>query len=221
MARKSVPGRREEIISTALDVIQRQGLPAVRSANVASALGVSTALIFYHFGTLENLIATAFDRAAERDLQRLAEARGGDGTALARLDAVLRMYGPTGDASGWTLWIEGWAAALRDPVLRDLGQRLDLRWREAVTELIAEGVAAGEFRCADPRGAAWRITALLDGLAVQLVVRQGTVSGDEVATWISQTVARELDLRPGALADCAVADRAPADRAPVDRAPAD
>jgi AcrR family transcriptional regulator len=201
MARKSVARRREEIISTTLDVIQRQGLPAVRTANLASALGVSTALIFYHFSTLENLIATAFDHAAERDLERLAEARSGPGTALARLGEVLRMYGPTGDASGWTLWIEGWAASLRDPVLRELSQRLDLRWREAVTDLIAEGVAAGEFRCPDPRGAAWRITALLDGLAVQLVVRHGTLSEDEMAAWVRQAVARELDIDPSVLAD--------------------
>jgi AcrR family transcriptional regulator len=198
MVRKSLPSRRQEIIDTTLDVIRRQGLPAVRTANLASALGVSTALIFYHFGTLEKLVAAAFEDAAGRDLERLDQARTGGGTALERLREVLRHYGPTGDAEGWKLWIEGWAAALRDPVLRDLTQRLDLRWREAVAELITEGVAAGEFRCAEPRAAAWRITALLDGLAVQLVVRRGTLTPEQVTAWVGEAVARELDIAPAA-----------------------
>lgn len=200
MAKRAAASRRQQIIATTLDVIRRDGLPAVRSANLASALGVSTALIFYHFGTLESLVAEAFEEAAGQDLERLERACGGEGPALDRLRAVLKLYGPTGDAEGWKLWIEGWAAALRDQGLRELTQRLDLRWRETVAGLITEGVRSAEFRCADPAGAAWRITALIDGLAVQLVVRKGTLSDRQVTEWVDQTVARELDIPVGALA---------------------
>jgi AcrR family transcriptional regulator len=196
MPRKPAPDRRQQIVGATLAAIREQGLPAVRTANVAATLGVSTSLIFYHFGTLENLIGEAFQYAAEQDLERLEKARGQEGTALRRLRAVLELYAPTGEAEGWTLWIEGWAASVRDPALRELTQRLDLRWREAVTELIAEGVAAGEFRCPDPRAAAWRTTALLDGLAVQLVARRDTLSRAEVTAWVDDVVARELGIDP-------------------------
>ena len=58
--------------------------------------------------------------------------------------------------------------ALREPALRDVTRDLDRQWKAAITEVIAEGVAAGEFRCPDPTSTALRLTALLDGLAVQM-----------------------------------------------------
>ena len=42
--------------------------------------------------------------------------RGG-AAALDRLRAVLRIYGPTGSATGWRLWIDGWSLAQHEPVI--------------------------------------------------------------------------------------------------------
>ena len=191
--RKAVAVRRDEILAATLDQVRERGIAGTRAAEIAKALGISTALIFYHFGTIENLVAEAFAAAAERDLAALDRIiRTTGGTAGKRLRAVLRQYGPTGDASGWTLWIEAWAAGLRDPTLGGVAQRLDLRWREAAAELIVEGVATGEFRCADPRAAAWRLTSLLDGLAVQLVVRRGAVTRRDVTSWLDGALKAEL-----------------------------
>lgn len=190
MRRKAVAVRREEIVLAALDQIRARGIAGVRAADVATALDVSTALIFYHFGTLEALVIEAFRQAAEKNLAALREALGRDGTVDARLRAVLALYAPPGP--GWELWIEAGAAAMRDIRLRDVLQRLDLRWRDAVVSLITEGVRTGEFRCPDPRGAAWRLTALLDGLAVQVVARDGTVTAADCARWTEQALAHEL-----------------------------
>ncbi|MCR6487585.1 TetR/AcrR family transcriptional regulator [Amycolatopsis sp. OK19-0408] len=192
MRRKAVAVRREEIVLAALEQIRTQGIAGVRAADIARVLGVSTALIFYHFGTLETLIIEAFRQAAERNLAVLRAELNRAGPVRARLTAVLALYGPTEPTAGWQLWIEAGAAALRDAELRDVVQRLDLRWRDAVVSLIAEGVAAGDFRCSDPRGAAWRLTALLDGLAVQFVARQDTVSAADCAQWVEQALAHEL-----------------------------
>ena len=192
MARKGVAIRRDEIVLAALDQVRLRGIAGVRAAEVAKALDVSTALIFYHFGTLENLIVEAFRHAAESDLARLHEILAGSGDVSKRLRALLSWYGPTSKADGWLLWIEAWAASLRDPQLRAVAQRLDLRWREAVVALIAEGVDAGVFTCADPRASAWRLTALLDGLAVQMVARDDAITADECADWLAQALAHEL-----------------------------
>ncbi|GAA4847070.1 TetR/AcrR family transcriptional regulator [Saccharopolyspora rosea] len=191
--RKPVTTRRDEIIAATLDLIAERGIGSVRAADIAGRLGISTALVFYHFATLENLVVEAFAAAAERDLRRLdAVLRDTDGSAETRLRAVLREYGPTGDAAGWVLWIEAWAAGLRHPRLREVAQRLDLRWREVVAELLADGVRSGEFGCADPRSASWRVTAMLDGLAVQLVAREGVVSRADVDGWLDHVLSAEL-----------------------------
>ena len=59
-----------------------------------------------------------------------------------------------------------------------------MRWKDTVAEVIRQGVERGEMTCADPSGAAWRITAMLDGLAVQSTVHDGVVSRRQVTTWV-------------------------------------
>lgn len=60
--------------------------------------------------------------------------------------------------------------------------------------MIAEGVAAGEFQCPDPGATALRLTALLDGLAVQLTSYAGAVSRSRAQEWVDEALARELGL---------------------------
>ncbi|MFF4349380.1 TetR/AcrR family transcriptional regulator [Streptomyces sp. NPDC001530] len=198
--RLSVAERREELLRAAVEQIEARGVSAVRIADVASALGVSNALVLYHFSTKEKLVAAAFTYAAEDDLAHLRKLLGRRTTALRRLRAAVRWYAPTGQAKGWRLWIEGWAAALREPALREVTRDLDKQWKAAITEVIAEGVAAGEFLCPDPTGAALRLTALLDGLAVQMTAYAGAVSRARTHEWVDEALARELGLEREALA---------------------
>ncbi|GGW48894.1 transcriptional regulator [Streptomyces galilaeus] len=186
--------RREDLLRAAIEQIEARGVAAVRIADVASALGVSNALVLYHFATKERLVADAFAFAAEADLARLRKLLGRRTTALRRLRSAVRWYAPTGPAKGWRLWIEGWAVSLREPALRDVARGLDRQWKAALAEVIAEGVAAGEFRCPDPAGTALRLTALLDGLAVQLTSYDGAVSRTRAQEWVEEALDRELGL---------------------------
>ncbi|MER6686928.1 MULTISPECIES: TetR/AcrR family transcriptional regulator [Streptomyces] len=199
--RLSVAERREELLRAAIEQIEARGVAAVRIADVAAALGVSNALVLYHFSTKEKLVAAAFTYAAEDDLARLRKLLGRRTTALRRLRAAVRWYAPTGQAKGWRLWIEGWAVSLREPALREVTRELDAQWKAAIARVIAEGVAAGEFACADPAGTALRLTALLDGLAVQLTSYPGAVPRSRAQEWVDDALARELGLEREALAD--------------------
>ncbi|KUO10019.1 TetR/AcrR family transcriptional regulator [Streptomyces sp. DSM 15324] len=190
--RLSVAERREELLRAAIEQIEARGAAAVRIADVAAALGVSNALVLYHFSTKEKLVAAAFARAAEDDLAHLRGLLGRRTTALRRLRAAVRWYAPTGQAKGWRLWIEGWAVSLREPALREVARDLDRAWKAALAEVIAEGVTAGEFGCPDPAATALRLTALLDGLAVQLTSYGGTVSRVRAQEWVEEALAREL-----------------------------
>ncbi|MFB7511837.1 MULTISPECIES: TetR family transcriptional regulator C-terminal domain-containing protein [unclassified Streptomyces] len=200
--------RREELLRAAVAQIEERGVAAVRVADVASTLGVSNALVLYHFSTKEQLVAAAFAHAAEADLVRLRQLLGRRSPAVSRLRAAVRWYAPTGEAKGWRLWIEGWAASLRDPGLRRVAASLDREWKAALTAVIAEGAAAGEFRCADPGAAAWRLTAFLDGLAVQTTAyagslphagslpNAGSLPRATLLRWADEALDRELGL-PG------------------------
>ncbi|MEU6574732.1 TetR family transcriptional regulator C-terminal domain-containing protein [Streptomyces sp. NPDC046805] len=192
--RLSVAERREALLRAAIEQIGARGVAAVRIADVASALGVSNALVLYHFSTKEKLMAAAFAYAAEGDLAHLRKLLGRRTTALRRLRSAVRWYAPTGQAKGWRLWIEGWAVALRESTLREVTQDLDEQWKAALAEVISEGVAAGEFACPDPSGTALRLTALLDGLAVQLTSYAGAVPTSRAQEWVDDALARELGL---------------------------
>ncbi|MEV5610824.1 TetR/AcrR family transcriptional regulator [Streptomyces sp. NPDC052225] len=192
--RLSVAERREELLRAAIEQIEARGVAAVRIADVASALGVSNALVLYHFSTKEKLVAAAFAYAAEGDLAHLRKLLGRRTSALKRLRAAVRWYAPTGQAKGWRLWIEGWAVSLREPALREVARDLDQRWKAELADVIAQGVAAGEFSCPDPAATALRLTALLDGLAVQMTAYDGAVSRARTQEWADEALARELGL---------------------------
>ncbi|MBU3867986.1 TetR family transcriptional regulator [Streptomyces sp. 4503] len=194
-SRKYPSLRRGEILRATVSQIKEQGIHTLRISDVARELSVSPALVIYHFQNKETLIAEAFAWAVQRELDHLDHLTAGVPTALDRLRRALDWYAPTGQAKGWTLWIEGWSGALREPTLRKVGRELDLRWKEALTAIIQDGVDAKEFTTDDPRGAVWRITALLDGVAVQTIVHRGTQDRKQAADWSRQIVARELGLK--------------------------
>ncbi|WP_457757777.1 TetR/AcrR family transcriptional regulator [Streptomyces mirabilis] len=135
--------RREELLRAAIEQIEARGVAAVRIADVASVLGVSNALVLYHFSTKEKLVSAAFTYAAEDDLAHLRKLLGRRTSALRRLRAAVRWYAPTGQAKGWRLWIEGWAAALREPALQEVTRDLDKQWKGGARCAVSGGVWGG------------------------------------------------------------------------------
>ena len=144
--------RREEILSTTVELLDRFGLAATRVADVAVALDVSPALVFYHFGTKDDLVAEAFAHAVERDLQPAREAATRGDDPVDRLRRVLRLYGPTGRATGWRIWIDAWAVAQRDPHIRKVLQRLDQQWQDILRGVVDDGVDRGRLHLPRPGG---------------------------------------------------------------------
>ena len=189
-SRRSVAVRREEILLATIDLIERNGLAQTRVADVAGALAVSPALVFYHFKTKDALLAAAFEHAVERDLARLDAVVAQAADPLDGLRRVFRLYGPTGDASGWRIWIDAWAVAQREPEIQRVLRELDERWETALLRVVI-----GAFECADPRGAVARISALLDGLSVATLVYR-TVTRDELRQWLIAAATAELGVAP-------------------------
>ena len=200
VTRRSAEVRLDSLLRTACDVIVDRGLANTRTADVASAAGVSQALVFYHFSSKERLLAQAFSYAAEQDLGRLDAVLSSEASPLEKVQKILKLYAPTGSSKSWAMWIDCWAESLRVPELEKVSRRLDLRWKDALTEVVVEGVADGSFTCTDPSGAAWRIIALVDGLAVQVTVHERVIARKQLTDWVREHTARELGISPQDLA---------------------
>jgi len=199
MARMARSERRDAIIDAALAVARRKGLGATTVRDVATEMGSSSGLIHHYFDSMDDVLAAAFERIAERDLvetEAMLETAGRPREVLAEF---LRSYGPVESEWAFQLWLDAWAEAARRPLLRAASSRLNLAWAGLLERTIRAGVADGSFRCADPAGAAWRILSLVDGLALQVVAHQSIVGRGDMLAWAATAAERELQLEPGAL----------------------
>jgi AcrR family transcriptional regulator len=156
---------------------------------------VSSSLIHYHFDSKEQLLAEAFAHYARKDLaEMLAEVESAP-SALAKLDRVIHNYVPEGsDDVEWMLWIDGWGEALRNPMMKKISQELDEQSAELLERVIAGGCEAGEFACGDPRASAMRLTALVDGLAIQFAAHDGMMDRTQLIDHVRTVAAAEVGL---------------------------
>jgi AcrR family transcriptional regulator len=166
--------RRPQLLTAAAEVIAERGFAATRIADVAERAGTSPAGVLYWFESRDELLAEALTFAEDRFAEQL-------GARLAKLDCpserlVALIESSVGDDDEWKLWLELWVRALHDPELAGARQRLDDRWRAQIAAVIREGQVAGDFGGPDPERAALELSALMDGLAVQVAL------GDTVVT---------------------------------------
>ncbi len=157
--------RRPQLLAAAAEVIAERGIAATRISDVADRAGTSSPAVLYWFGSKEELLAEALTWEEDRfyaDLTgRLAEGL----SPSERLALLIEASSLGGD---WTLWMEFWARALRDPGVAETRGKLDRRWRGAIAGIVEDGKLAGEFADCDSDEVAATLAALLDGLAVQV-----------------------------------------------------
>ena len=166
--------RRPQLLAAAAQVIGERGFAATRIADVAERAGTSPAGVLYWFESRDELLAEALTFAEETFAEQLRARLAYLDTPSERLVSLIESSVAADD--DWKLWIEIWTRALRDPKLAESRQRLDDRWRAQIAEVVSEGQATGDFRGPDPDRAALELSALMDGLAVQLAL------GDRIVT---------------------------------------
>jgi len=198
--RQTVEERRAEILQATCGVVIERGFAATRVSDVARELGVSTGLIHYHFDSKEQLLAEAFRFAARQDLDRVAAEIASAATAVAKLDRIFTVWAPEEDDYAWMLWIDAWGEALRNEAMQAISRELDLQSKAQLEAIITEGIESGEFRCSDPNSAAWRLSALADGLAIQMAAHSGIISRSGHRSHLRTAACAELGLAPDAFA---------------------
>ena len=166
--------RKPQLLAAAAEVIAARGFAATRIADVAERAGTSPAGVLYWFKSREELLVEALTYAEESFAERLRARLAHLDTPSERLVALIESS--VGGDDDWTLWIELWARALRDPGLADSRQRLDDHWRALIAEVVREGQNTGDFAGPDPDRAAIELSALMDGLALQVALRDRQVA---------------------------------------------
>jgi AcrR family transcriptional regulator len=185
--------RRPAILAAAAEVIRERGLENARVSDVAARAGTSAPSVLYYFATKAELLKEALTSAEERYYEELERELIGIESARERL--VLIVAGGAGDGDyDASLWMELWAKALSDPDLAATRADLDGRWRQAIAAVVAYGQERGEFAPdADPDEFAVLLASLLDGLSVQIALKDAEVTPERVRELALVFAGRELD----------------------------
>ncbi|CAM5432364.1 HTH-type transcriptional regulator BetI [Streptomyces alboniger] len=164
-------GRPLQIVRETVRLIAERGFHAVRVQDIAAACATSSAAIHYHFPGRDDLLEAAVRWCMDEDTARRA-ARVADAADTAdELRQLIELQIPRTPEQRrqWSVWLDLWAEAARSTAVGRLHADYYRQWRATVADVLRRGIAEGVFRPADPEAAALRLTALIDGLATQVL----------------------------------------------------
>jgi AcrR family transcriptional regulator len=172
--------RRNEILAAASATIADRGLCETRIADIADHIGASPALILYYFPSKAALVTEALVYQDQVFHEAVKEELESAGSATAKLAILIEASCPkptrgNAEPDGWVLWPAAWEMSRHDPTLAAARARLDESWRNQIAAIVEEGIAAGEFAAIDSADFAIQMAALLDGLAIEVMLRDPTV----------------------------------------------
>ncbi|WP_430542337.1 TetR family transcriptional regulator C-terminal domain-containing protein [Streptomyces malaysiensis] len=193
-------GRPLQIVRETVGLIAERGFHAVRVADIAAACDTSTATIHYHFPGRDELLEAAvrwcMDEDTVRRAARIAEAD--DAREELRQLIALQVPYTARQRQQWLVWMDLWAEAARSTAIGRLHADFYRQWRQTVAEVIRRGIGQGVFRTVDPEFSALRLTALIDGLAIQVLATepgQGGTSAEAMEIACNAHVDTELTAR--------------------------
>jgi AcrR family transcriptional regulator len=170
--------RKPQIVSAAAEVLYERGLFDTRIGDIAERAGTSAPTILYYFESKDRLLEEAVEFADRQFYERLSEGNDRIEQASDKLVHLIEetSLGP-GGLNDYTLWMEIWVRARRDPTVCRSYFRLDRRQRVLIADIVRDGQATGEFSPdVDPDDFALVLSGLLDGLGVQVTLGQPDVS---------------------------------------------
>jgi AcrR family transcriptional regulator len=174
--------RKPQIIAAASEVFYERGMLDARIGDIAKRAGTSSPTILYYFESKDRLFEEVVDQNDREFYARLTEGQARHDRASEKLVHLIEQSSLAPDKiSDYTLWMEFWVRARRDLRVRENYFRLNRRERDLIAEIVREGQASGEFTGgADPEEFAMAISALMDGLGVQVTLREPSVTPERM-----------------------------------------
>ena len=176
-SRAEPDARRQSLIEATARVLARDGATGASVRPIAIEAGVSPGLINHYFAGIEALIAATYSAVGDQVSNALAAAVAAAGDdPRARLTAYVTasFAPPIADRALLATWIAFWSLTGK-PQIAERHDAIYARYREDLETLLAEcGIAA-----TDRRLTAIAITALVDGLWLELCLSPDSFTADE------------------------------------------
>ena len=163
---------RDRLIEATIECMADYGPAGSSVERITSRAGVSRGLVRHHFGSKQGLLLEAFRRLADE----MRAAFGGEDPA-AEPDPVAALRAAIGNEFEETVasptrahaWFGFWQAAMGDPELREVNERLYAEERKRYSELFRAAALQRGLRI-DHREAGTALVALVDGAWNELIL---------------------------------------------------
>ena len=162
--RKRKAEARKRIIECTQQRVAEDGFRNAKITSIAECAGVATGTIYRHFEAKEDLFAEIFRIATQREVDKVAEALGTEGNAVARLERALRQFAVRALRAPTMAW-----SLIAEPV--DPKVEVErLKFRRAYAELFEQAIEQGMAEGSLPKQqAAQSGTCLVGAIAESLV----------------------------------------------------
>lgn len=169
--RLSPDERRTEIAGAARRIALQDGIGALTLRQIASAAGVTPALVAHYAPSMDELVADTFVAVVSTELQELESLAAKAHDARARIRLLLRtlLDGRRDDVT--LVWVQAWALGGRNEVLAQRVREQMDAWHGFVERTIELGMRRGDVPTGDAGEAAWQILGMIDGVNAQSLVR--------------------------------------------------
>ncbi len=109
---------RDKILDAAFETLRTNGFAGTSARAVARTGGFNQALIFYHFGSVNDLLLAALDRISDRRLIHYREALNAEASAVELAKTVRYLYREDVESGHSTVLAELLVASSSNPALR-------------------------------------------------------------------------------------------------------
>jgi AcrR family transcriptional regulator len=158
------------LLEATVDCLSELGYAATSTTEIVRRAGLSRGAQVHHFPTKGDLVVAAMERLFERRLAEFRETFFGRRAGMRNLDAAVDLLWSMFQGPTFNAWLELVVAARTDPTLKtrlaEVTAHFDDEVQVIFDELFPELSATGATR-----GVARFSFALLDGLAIQQLVR--------------------------------------------------
>ncbi|WP_051341875.1 TetR/AcrR family transcriptional regulator [Pseudonocardia spinosispora] len=189
---------RRRILEAAWVLIAEHGYHRVRTADVARACGTSTAAIHYHFPSRSALLDEALRHNVKLAFDRQVAELGDVTDPYLRLLRLIDLQLPNGTVlrREWSIWMQVWSEAAIDPSRRSLQWESYDRWYRTVRMTLEHGAETGMFVPGGAELLARQLTALIDGLGIQVMAGTPGATVDGMRATLHEFIDRSV-LRAG------------------------
>jgi AcrR family transcriptional regulator len=169
--------RREALVAATLRCLKEFGHEGVSVRRISAAAGVSIGLINHHFPSKAELVAGAYETLAlslQDSIRRQAENRSA--APRERLSGFFRAsFAPELlDPALFNVWLVFWSMVAHSPEIRAVHDKTYGKYRAVLESLLGQLSQSDEAPPFKLRQAGIALSALLDGLWVELSLSPGT-----------------------------------------------